>query len=132
MTYDIPILEEALRRIKESLARLPLYGDACIYGLFDPRCSNTLHYLGYTGRDPYVRFKEHLEEARRKRLSNRVYDWIREITAAGLQVEMRVLAKGLSIEEALGLEDDLIHAFKREGHPLKNDFEAPISSCWRY
>lgn len=128
---DIPVLEETLRRIQESLDAIPQYGQASVYGLFEAGAPSVLHYIGYTNQvPPQKRLRKHFFELRKGR-QNRVYCWIREVMQRGGSIEMQILATGLSIESALVLEDDLIFAFMQM-FPLKNDFIIPTSCVWAY
>lgn len=90
---------------------------ATVYGLLSSR-DDRFRYIGQTTGLPNMRFNRHMSGARHGK-TGAVNDWIREETAAGFNVEMRILDEAGTLNET---ECEFIAILRAAGYDLLNKF----------
>ena len=92
-----------------------------VYGLIDPRAGE-LRYVGKTERSTHVRLKRHMHNAR-EGVRSHVYNWLRQLLAAGLKPEVEVLETHETAEALVEAERHFIAYFRSIGCNLTNATE---------
>lgn len=89
-----------------------------VYGLIDPR-SGGLRYVGKTERSAVARLKRHIHNAR-EGVKSHVYNWLRQLLAAGLKPEVEVLERHETAEALDEAERHFIAYFRSIGCDVVN------------